>query len=116
MGQSTISVKTPGKLMVAGEYAVLEQYQRLIVTAIDRFVQADLTPSETGTLTIPALEIEQALWHIEEDKVVLEAEGKQNSFIQEEMQKNYTYITEHNIAILTIVITHSMDITEVCVM
>ena len=112
-GQSTISVKTPGKLMVAGEYAVLEQYQRLIVTAIDRFVQADLTPSETGTLTIPALDIEQALWHVEEGKVVLEAEGKQTSFVQEAMQTVFTYLTEQDIAIQPFDLTITSDLDDV---
>src|SRR5699024_4486522 len=113
MGQSTISVKTPGKLMVAGEYAVLEQYQRLVVTAIDRFVQADLTPSETGTLTIPALDIENASWSDEDGNVVLDADHNKTAFVQEAMQTVFTYLKEQETAIKPFDLTITSDLDDV---
>ncbi|WP_255259664.1 hypothetical protein [Lentibacillus sp. CBA3610] len=36
MSDSTLTVKVPGKLMVAGEFAVLEKHQKLVVMAVDR--------------------------------------------------------------------------------
>jgi len=45
-----VTVKVPGKLMVAGEYAVLEHNQQLVVMAIDKFVYATVKRQKEGKL------------------------------------------------------------------
>ncbi len=51
MHESTISVKSPGKLILLGEYAVLEQAPAL-VTAVDRQCKVDIAPLYNSTFQI----------------------------------------------------------------
>jgi phosphomevalonate kinase len=48
-----LRLRVPGKLMVAGEYAVLEPHQPSLVVAVDRHVEATLARAEAFTLSLP---------------------------------------------------------------
>ena len=45
-----IQVSVPGKLFIAGEYAVLSKQQPAIIAAIDRFLTVQLTPNQEGII------------------------------------------------------------------
>ena len=55
MTQPTILARAPGKLLLLGEYAVLEPGSRALVAAVDRFVEARIGPAATPTLDCPDL-------------------------------------------------------------
>lgn len=99
MTQTTFTSKVPGKLMIAGEYAVLEQYQRLVVTAVDRYVTAALKPSETSKLSLVGLGVEDAIWEYNGESVSIDADDKTVSFVKEALQTTFTYLKEQEIAI-----------------
>lgn len=53
MSDSTITVKTPGKLILLGEYAVLEQAPALVAT-VNKFCTIKLRPSQNDVFRIEA--------------------------------------------------------------
>ncbi|WP_438318912.1 phosphomevalonate kinase [Sporosarcina sp. FA9] len=55
-------IKVPGKLMIAGEYAVLEPDGQAIVVAVDRYIQAEIESSEQNSISLPQLGIDYVTW------------------------------------------------------
>lgn len=55
--EGQITIKVPGKLMLAGEWSVLEPGNSCIVLPINRFAQISIEPALTSTFTAPTLEI-----------------------------------------------------------
>lgn len=49
-----LELRAPGKLMIAGEYAVLEPHQPAVVVAIERYVRARLRRSDAWAVSVPA--------------------------------------------------------------
>jgi phosphomevalonate kinase len=62
MAYTSYRVKVPGKLLIAGEYAVLEPNQQAIVVAVDRFITAYIEPSIQNQLSIPKYGLEPITW------------------------------------------------------
>ena len=68
-----IQVKAPGKLYIAGEYAVVEPGYKSILIAVDRFVTASIEDSNTtqGTIHSKTLHHEPVTFQRREDKIVV---------------------------------------------
>ena len=66
-----IQVKAPGKLYVAGEYAVTEPGYKSVLIAVDRFVTASIEASNAVTSTIHSktLHYEPVTFNRNEDKI-----------------------------------------------
>ena len=66
-----IQVKAPGKLYVAGEYAVTEPGYKSVLIAVDRFVTASIEASNavTGTIHSKTLHYEPVTFNRNEDKI-----------------------------------------------
>ncbi|MDF7638924.1 phosphomevalonate kinase [Lactobacillus sp. ESL0791] len=58
-----ITEQAPGKLYIAGEYAVLEQDCPAILVAIDQFIRVSITKSKTGTGLIHSKQYSQDSIH-----------------------------------------------------
>ncbi|MEB3330561.1 MAG: phosphomevalonate kinase [Candidatus Sericytochromatia bacterium] len=52
-----LRLRVPGKLMLAGEYAVLEPHQPALVVAVDRYVEAVLARAEAFTVSLPGYDM-----------------------------------------------------------
>jgi phosphomevalonate kinase len=50
-----LTLQVPGKLMIAGEYAVLEPHQPSVVVAVDRYLRATIALAEDHQLSLPDL-------------------------------------------------------------
>ena len=85
--------------MVAGEYAVLDQYQRTIVMAADRFMQAVIEDSEAGSLKLDSLGLGTLSWSYSNQDVTIDTEDERIRFVQESMKIALTYIQEQEIEI-----------------
>lgn len=57
MGSPEGHVRVPGKLMIAGEYAVLSPHQQAVVVAINRYVNVTVTNSDRHCLRLPNLDM-----------------------------------------------------------
>ncbi|WP_245183578.1 phosphomevalonate kinase [Lentibacillus salicampi] len=93
-----LTVKVPGKLMIAGEFAVLEQYQKLVVMAVDRFVYATLKEHSDNRLTLETFDLNDMAWDFESNAVHIKTEDTRVQFVEEAMTIVYTYLSENNIA------------------
>jgi phosphomevalonate kinase len=82
MNYSSYSVKVPGKLMIAGEYAVLEPNQKAVVVAVNRYVTACIKLSTQNNLSLPQLGLEDITWKISDERVQFNVSDSRLSFIQ----------------------------------
>ena len=61
----------PGKLYVAGEYAVVEPGHQALLVAVDRFITVRVTPAEhTGRITSALYETRCLTWYRSPDGTV----------------------------------------------
>lgn len=91
--------------MVAGEYAVLEPHQPLIVMAVRRYVYVTIEKSKTNELHLTDFDLMNISWTFEHDKIDINVDNKLTSFVKEALFIAYTYLKEKNI------ITHPTSIT-----
>lgn len=70
-----VKIKTPGKLYIAGEYAVVNPGHSAIVIAVDRFIRLELTNSDIGVIDSKGYPISE--WYRDDNKILLkENQGK----------------------------------------
>ena len=82
MTYSSYRVKVPGKLMIAGEYAVLEPNQPAVVLAVDRYVSAYIEPDSQNLLSLPQLGLNAVTWESSDDQVQFSPSDSRLRFIQ----------------------------------
>lgn len=99
MKEATYVVKVPGKLMIAGEYAVTEPNQASIVVAVDRYITANITTSKINQLTLPQLGLDHVTWDIKSGIVNFPSKDKRLRFIQNAFHVVYQYLHERDISI-----------------
>lgn len=99
LGKGKLTIKVPGKLMVAGEFAVLVPYHHLAVTAVDRFVYAAIEDSPERRLSLEDFGLYHLSWHFDNDELVISSDDKRISFVQEAMRITCTYLKEQGIPI-----------------
>lgn len=68
-----ITVKAPGKLYIAGEYAVVESGFPAIIVALDQFVTATISPSDTiGSIVSKQYQENSIVWRRKGDAMVFD--------------------------------------------
>lgn len=82
--------------MIAGEFAVLEPYQKLAVMAVNRFVYATIQTSDSNSLTLENFKI-KAGWEFIESTVIIHSDNPRVDFVQEAMTNTLIYLQEHGI-------------------
>ena len=94
--QTSITVKAPGKLMIAGEYAVLEAHHVLAVMAVDRFVYATIEDSEKQALTLTDLGLQELSWSYQKGQVHIYRDDSRVQFVQQAMSVVCRYLEEQS--------------------
>lgn len=92
-----MTIKVPGKLMIAGEFAVLEPYQKLAVMAVDRFVYTSIQSSSSNLLTLENFNLIDLPWQFNQSAVIIDTDNPHVNFVQEAMANALTYLEEHDI-------------------
>jgi len=82
--------------MIAGEYAVLDQYQRLIVMAADKYLFATVKDSEENALNLVNFDLHNLGWTYQEE-VHIETEDARVVFVQKAMEVTLRYLQEQEI-------------------
>lgn len=93
MSPNKLTVKTPGKLMVAGEYSVLEPNQHLITMAVDRYVYVTIEKSESNRLHLTDFNLTNLHWKYA-NEIVVESDDERISYVREALSITYTYLAE----------------------
>lgn len=89
-----MTIKVPGKLMVAGEFAVLMPNQHLAVTAVDRFVYATIEDAANRELTLEDFGLKHLRWNYEQGRITIALDDERLSFVKEAMEVTCTYLKE----------------------
>ncbi len=90
-------IKVPGKLMVAGEYAVLESGHRAVVVAVNRYITATIKPSLFNELSLPQLGLEGITWNYDEKGMEYYLRDDRLSFVKNAMSTAFDYLQEKGI-------------------
>lgn len=74
--------RAPGKLYIAGEYAVVEPGEPSVLVAVDRFITAELTESEhRGSIVSDQYGRLPVVWTREDDRVVVDQDHPPYDFV-----------------------------------
>lgn len=88
------TVSAPAKLVLTGEYAVLEPDEPAVVAAVDRFTEARVTPTDRMLLTAPALDLSQAPAGYSAGRWALDAPHANATFVTEALSTTLRYLEE----------------------
>lgn len=96
MGEELV-VKTPGKLMIAGEFAVLEPNQKALVTAVNRFVYTTIETAQENKVSLPDFSLHALLWKWENEQINFTTKDKRIDFVANAMETVLGYLKEKQI-------------------
>ncbi|MNX03697.1 mevalonate kinase [compost metagenome] len=94
-----VTVSAPAKLVLTGEYAVLEPDELAVVAAVDRFTEARVEKADQMLLTAPALDLTQAPAGYAAGRWGLAPPHPKASFVTEALSVTLSYLEEGGTAI-----------------
>lgn len=97
MNQLILHVRAPGKLMIAGEYAVLEHSQQAIVAAVNQYVRINVTNSQKHLLCLPDLHLNNLTWEYSNDEITFNLTDSRLRFVKQAFEVVYKYLGNPNI-------------------
>jgi len=80
--------------MVAGEYAVLEPNQPLVVMAVDRYVYCTVELQQKGVLHLPDLNLDSVEWNFQDDKILLNHHDPRLNFVKNTLELSLNFLRE----------------------
>lgn len=94
-----ISVKAPGKLYIAGEYAVLEQNCPAVLVALDQYVYVDINKSDSETGVIYSKQYSQSSlhWMRKGTQIVIDNRDNPFEYILSAIKYTEKYVSEQNV-------------------
>lgn len=111
MTSASYQVKIPGKLMIAGEYAVLEPGGQAIVIAVNRYITAVIEPSTQNTLSLPQLGLDNVTFETEGPDIAFSVSNPKLLFIDNAITTYLRYVLEKSIDLrpFSLTITSELD-------
>ncbi|WP_099156748.1 phosphomevalonate kinase [Virgibacillus ndiopensis] len=97
MQNSSLTIQVPGKLMIAGEFAVLEPLHQLVVMAVDRFVYATLSQNADNRLSLLDFQLTDLEWNYNDNRITIVTEDKRVRFVEDAMTIALNYLKESGI-------------------
>lgn len=91
-----ITVKTPGKLYIAGEYAVVQPGHGAVLMSVNRFITVNIKKSNKKG-SIKSYSNVHMVWSRQDNKIVIEKEDDRFLYIVKAIQITEEYLTEKNI-------------------
>ena len=101
------TTRTPGKLFVAGEYAITERNQDSIVVAVDRYLSVDVQSAHSNRLDLLDLQLTDLRWKVKDGEVVFSKKDERLNFTKQVIETFMSYVGEH--APVHIVVTSDLD-------
>lgn len=89
-------LKVPGKLMIAGEYAVLEPLQVSVVMAVSRYVTVTVKPDSQNHLHLPSLGIDDVIWSYKDTQIDTNRDDPRLKFIIQAISTVFKYLGDEN--------------------
>lgn len=107
-----ITVKAPGKLYIAGEYAVVEHGFPAIIVALNQFVTATISPSESfGSIVSEQYQENSIFWRRQGDEMVFDNRDNPFHYILAaiNLTENYAHETGRNLGVYHLGINSELD-------
>ena len=101
MNNSSLIIKVPGKLMIAGEYAVLSYGYPGIVTAVNRYITVKISPSNKFILSDSSPKSSKVTWMLNSKGDIVGLDSKDYSFMKAAITIALQYLREKGIQIST---------------
>lgn len=95
---TSFTIKTPGKLMVAGEFAVLEPDYQLVVMAVDRFVYTKVVDSDQNVVHLKDFGLKGLKWKFKEGEAIFDSIDSRLSFVKDAISIAASYLEEKNVS------------------
>ncbi|MBD1222919.1 phosphomevalonate kinase [Virgibacillus halodenitrificans] len=92
-----MTIKVPGKLMIAGEFAVLQPHHELVVMAVDRFVYATIEDHDANRITLNDFGLYDIGWTYADNRLTFSTDDQRTRFVGAAMATALTYLKEKNI-------------------
>lgn len=108
----TIKVKMPGKLMIAGEFAVLEPNYKLIVMAVDRFVYVTIEDATRNTLNLENFNLRNLFWFYKSGKLHMAKSSNATRFVEQAIKITYDYLAENNYKVMPIKMSVKSELAD----
>lgn len=99
MNKSGLIIKVPGKLMIAGEYAVLSKGYPAIVTAVNRYITVTIIPSSEFMLTDSSPELPKGSWVLNHKGDVIGLEAEEHVLLKAAISIALKYLIEMGVQI-----------------
>lgn len=112
MSGSKWKVKVPGKLMIAGEYAILEPRQHAVVIAVDRFVTAEIQPSNENILSLQQLGLSRITWKNNGVEPVFSCSDTRLSFVRAAIKITNQFLRERSIESDKFILTITSELAD----
>jgi phosphomevalonate kinase len=112
MNYLSYRVKVPGKLMIAGEYAVLERDYKAVVAAVNRYVTAHIKPSEKNKLILPQYGMENITWEINQGGLHFNSSDARLSFIKSSIFVASQFLRERSIKLIPFELQVSSELDD----
>ncbi|BDZ30852.1 phosphomevalonate kinase [Lactiplantibacillus sp. WILCCON 0030] len=107
-----ITVKAPGKLYIAGEYAVVEHGFPAIIVALDQFVTATISPSDTfGSIVSKQYQENSIFWRRQGDEMVFDNRDNPFHYILSaiNLTESYAHEAGRNLGVYHLGINSELD-------
>lgn len=91
MDAKRYTVRAPGKLFIAGEYAVTEPNRDSIVVAVDRYLTVDIQSSQQNRMDLLELKLTGVRWEIENNQVNFSVQDKRLNFMMHVLETFNAY-------------------------
>lgn len=105
-------IKVPGKLMIAGEYAVLEPGYKAVVVAVNRYITAEIKPTVANELSLPQLGLERLTWNFDEKGIEFYLKEDRLSFVRNAMSTAFRYLKEKGIMLQSFGLQIQSDLND----
>ena len=112
MTYSSYRVKVPGKLLIAGEYAVLEPNQQAIVIAVNRYLTAKIEPSVRNELSLPQLGLNHVTWKIADQDIQFNVSDPRLQFIRNSIAVVNQFLQEKSVSLRPIYLSVKSDLDD----
>ncbi len=101
MNISSLKFQIPGKLMIAGEYAVLSSGYPAIVTAVNRYITIKISPSNKFILSDSSPDLPKVTWMLNHNGAVIGLDANEHSFIKAAITIAFQYLKDMGVQIST---------------
>lgn len=97
MKSQTLKIMVPGKLFIAGEYAVLEPGNIAVVIAVNRFMNGEIKTSLTNVLSLPDIGFDHVTWSYQNGIPHFDRKHPRLKFVQNAMMICHQFLKEKGI-------------------